>query len=135
MAINEERKKTLWDEYKYRHEHIWKLVFQLTTAIVALSLVPYFVTADKAGFLRFIPPILSVFLVWFAYLRMNKEFVLLNEVKNEFLKRDTNTSTFQNHTQIYILLLGFGTALNIILLILSQNYEPIRSFIGISESF
>jgi hypothetical protein len=28
-----ERAKLLWDEYKYRHAHCWRTVFQLTTVL------------------------------------------------------------------------------------------------------
>ena len=56
MILNKTRKDNLWEEYKYRHEHIWKLIFQLTTAVVALSVVPYLDTAGASGKLRFIPP-------------------------------------------------------------------------------
>ncbi|WP_375057164.1 hypothetical protein [Zobellella sp. DQSA1] len=31
----------LWDEYKYRHDHIWKKLFQITIAVVLLGAVPY----------------------------------------------------------------------------------------------
>lgn len=31
----------LWDEYKYRHDHIWKKLFQVTVAVVLLGAVPY----------------------------------------------------------------------------------------------
>lgn len=26
----------LWDEYKYRHDHIWQKLFQITIAVVRL---------------------------------------------------------------------------------------------------
>lgn len=31
----------LWDEYKYRHDHIWQKLFQITIAVVVLGAVPY----------------------------------------------------------------------------------------------
>ncbi|MBO1519308.1 hypothetical protein [Oceanisphaera pacifica] len=31
----------LWDEYKYRHDHIWQKLFQITIAVVLLGSVPY----------------------------------------------------------------------------------------------
>lgn len=31
----------LWDEYKYRHDHIWKKLFQITIGVVVLGSVPY----------------------------------------------------------------------------------------------
>ena len=31
----------LWEEYKYRHDLVWRLVFQLTTAVILINTAPY----------------------------------------------------------------------------------------------
>ncbi|WP_458735771.1 hypothetical protein [Zobellella taiwanensis] len=41
MEQSEEAHALLWDEYKYRHDHIWKKLFQITIAVVLLGAVPY----------------------------------------------------------------------------------------------
>ncbi len=41
MASDLSQAELVWDEYKYRHTHCWKVVFQLTAAVVFLSAVPY----------------------------------------------------------------------------------------------
>src|SRR5215210_9062019 len=33
--------QVLWSEYQYRHDLIWRVVFQITTAAVVLSVIPY----------------------------------------------------------------------------------------------
>jgi uncharacterized membrane protein len=41
VDVRAEDRQVLWDEYKHRHNLIWRVIFQLTTAIVVLSIVPY----------------------------------------------------------------------------------------------
>jgi hypothetical protein len=36
-----EKAKLLWEEYRYRHDLMWRLTFQITAAFVALSVAPY----------------------------------------------------------------------------------------------
>jgi hypothetical protein len=132
MPLNKYRKDNIWDEYKYRHEHVWKLIFQLTAAVVALAIVPYLDTSGSSGVLRFIPPGLSILLIWIAYIRIGKEFDLLDQVKEEYLGTRTGTSTFRLHVRLYVFVLGAGSTLHFILLVSSQLSGCIRSFLGIS---
>ncbi|HXD11604.1 MAG TPA: hypothetical protein VN653_16180 [Anaerolineales bacterium] len=39
--IDLDEAKFLWDEYRYRHDLCWRLIFQITTAVVAILIVPY----------------------------------------------------------------------------------------------
>ncbi len=41
VDVRAEDRQVLWDEYKHRHNLIWRVIFQVTTAIVVLSIVPY----------------------------------------------------------------------------------------------
>lgn len=41
MQGRHEWESLLWDEYKYRHDHIWKKLFQITIGVVLLGAVPY----------------------------------------------------------------------------------------------
>ena len=36
-----EEAELVWDEYKYRHEHIWGTLYKLTFTVAFLSVVPY----------------------------------------------------------------------------------------------
>src|SRR5215208_7810311 len=36
-----EDRQVLWNEYEHRHNLVWRIVFQVTLAVVFLSIVPY----------------------------------------------------------------------------------------------
>jgi hypothetical protein len=107
-----ERAKLLWDEYKYRHEHCWRTVFQLTTAIVILSVIPYVhkdvVMVLTWGILAL--PILSLALALFSLFLMNRELDSLRKIKDEYRKlqatlfeiRYTRKSMFKSIFLMYL---------------------------------
>jgi hypothetical protein len=79
-----EKAKLLWDEYKYRHDLVWKVLFQITTAAVVLSVVPYLapeliVRQLERGVL--IAPILAFMLVLFSMAVVNNELILLGKIR------------------------------------------------------
>jgi len=67
--------KYLWNEYQYRHDLVWKLVFRLTAAVVVLGIIPY--TQDKVldaiHWWILVPPILGMILAVVWSLRLNGE--------------------------------------------------------------
>jgi hypothetical protein len=74
----------IWDEYKYRHQHIWKLIFQITTAVIAVSIVPYISSETLVKTLRwFIAalPCLGAGIVAFGWSRLSKEICAMTELK------------------------------------------------------
>lgn len=74
----------IWDEYKYRHEHIWKLIFQVTTAVIAVSIVPYVLNdelANKLGGLIIVLPIIGLCLALFSSWRLIKECLILDKIR------------------------------------------------------
>lgn len=79
--------KFLWDEYKYRHELIWKYVFQITASVVVVSSIPYTETAIKAGkvlgWVLVAPPLLGVLLTVYAMLRMYRELKILDRIRTK----------------------------------------------------
>ena len=81
-----ERCKYLWEEYKYRHDLAWRLIFQFTTAIVALAIVPYVQVAlvKELGPLILIPPIIGFGLAWFGYYVMDNELELFGRIKKRY---------------------------------------------------
>lgn len=113
----------MWEEYSYRHDHVWRLVFQLTAAAVALSIVPYLEGSGRSGVLRLVPPWVAVGLLALAWWRLRKEFDLLDGVKLEYLRqtgRAHHESSFRCHTLFYVAFLGLASALNAALLIAIQ---------------
>lgn len=78
-----ERLKFLWEEYSYRHEHSWKVVFQTTTAVVVLSVIPYLQTNVTEGldYVILIMPGLAILTAFFAYWVMMNELDVFYDVK------------------------------------------------------
>jgi hypothetical protein len=58
----EQDEDRIWDEYKYRHDLCWRLVFQLTTAVVIISVVPYIKpdVAKQLGSIIAVLPIIGI---------------------------------------------------------------------------
>ena len=76
---NLERAKYLWEEYKYRHDLIWRLLFRVTFVAVLLTITPF--TINKSirdrvdGWLTLLP-ILAILLVVGSWLLLVTEFRL-----------------------------------------------------------
>lgn len=72
----------LWDEYKYRHDHIWQKLFQITIAVVLLGAVPYLkpeiTQVLKAWIL--IAPLLGTFLTLITLVLMHFELTLFAKI-------------------------------------------------------
>ena len=79
----------LWNEYKYRHELIWKLIFQITTAVIAISIVPYIsdmtIVKSLNNYIVALP-IIGVGLTVFGWFRIRKEIDIMNRVKAKHRK-------------------------------------------------
>jgi hypothetical protein len=78
----------LWDEYKYRHDLCWRLLFRTTVVVVTLSSVPYALPADKTkvlgGWLLFMP-LLAAFTNFLALLWMQLELKHFEAVDREYI--------------------------------------------------
>jgi hypothetical protein len=75
----------IWDEYKYRHEHCWKLIFQITIAVVVIYIVPY-IRDDVAGKLQYwiiVVPLIGIALTLFGLVRLRRELDLLDPIRNK----------------------------------------------------
>jgi hypothetical protein len=83
--ITLERAKFLWDEYRYRHEHCWKLIFQITAAVVIVSIIPYIKVdiARRLGYWIVSLPALGIVLSLFSMLRLNRELAILDGVREK----------------------------------------------------
>ncbi len=127
---NEVRIEQIWSEYEYRHNHIWKVVFQLTLAVVALSITPYLNASDKAGVFQYIPLILASVLALFCMLRIKQEFALFSPIKHEYLARTRTDykeidSSFDFHVKLYLMAIFVGSLLHAILLLIALNFQYI----------
>jgi len=83
----------LWEEYKYRHDLCWRVMFRLTSAVVILAIVPYVyrsVFQNLPGWVLGVPASLAVALAGFGIVLMKSELDLFRKVKDVYrdLKRD-----------------------------------------------
>ena len=72
----------LWDEYKYRHDHIWQKLFQITIAVVLLGAVPYLkpeITQVLKGWIL-IAPLLGTVLTLISLVLMHFELTLFAKI-------------------------------------------------------
>jgi hypothetical protein len=76
----------LWSEYRYRHDHIWKVLFQLTAATVLLAIAPYIQTqiTRVVSYWVLALPILGIFLLLFGTLLLREELLLFSQIKARF---------------------------------------------------
>jgi len=79
-----EKADLLWNQYKYRHEHCWKLLFQVTAAVVIISIVPYTVTLSRYPTLAL--PVIAFGLIIFSIRRVKIELKLWKAVRAEHIK-------------------------------------------------
>lgn len=108
----------LWEEYQYRHSHIWQMVTQITAAVVALGIVPYLDVSDETREIAKVPPVIALLLAALAIHRMHWEFELFTPVKEEYLKRTGRKRKgkrllrFRTETLGYLTVLCLGALLN-----------------------
>jgi hypothetical protein len=77
--------QVLWDEYKYRHELVWRVMLQITTAAVILSIAPYLapkILFPYLGLWLLAAPVLAFVLVSFSFGVVNNELNLLSTIRS-----------------------------------------------------
>jgi hypothetical protein len=87
-----EKAKFLWDEYKYRHELCWKLLFQITTAVVIILTVPYVRPEIAKPVGKLFLPVLALALSLLSILRLRGEIKILGLIRKK--QRDLQWSLF-----------------------------------------
>ena len=58
--------KYLWEEYRYRHDLIWRLLFRVTAVAALLSIVPFTISErarDDVGFAVNLVPAVALVLI------------------------------------------------------------------------
>jgi hypothetical protein len=118
----------IWDEYKYRHELCWTLVFRITAAVVIVSVIPY-VEKDLARELDVwivAPPAVGLFLAVLGLLRVRSELRLLETIRGKHralhgayydISYDDCESTFERDMMTYLVLLAVLAFANILVII------------------
>jgi len=85
LANGLERTKQLWEEYRYRHDLIWRLLFRITFVAVLLSIAPFTINdsvRQRVGFWIYSLPVLAFLLVLGGWLLLVKEFWLFQPIDN-----------------------------------------------------
>ena len=94
--INLEEARLIWDEYKYRHDLIWKHLIRSTLAVIALLTVSYssaLKVDDKQ--LNFIASLLAIIYIIFNFIVLNSELRLLENIKK--LHRQRHKDLYSMH--------------------------------------
>ena len=127
-TTNLEKAKLIWDEYKYRHEHCWKLVFQITTAVVAVSVIPFTDNAIAISLRYWIValPALGFVLTLFSLPRMSNELDLLDKIRQRHRELQANLqgiiykerrSTFSRDVRLYLGALALISVIDILAIV------------------
>jgi hypothetical protein len=100
----------IWDEYKYRHDLIWKHLIRSTLAVFALIVVPYSSNLNANFALIVVASLLAIGYIVFTYFIIRKELKLYISIKKLHRIRQgwlfglhkTKVGTFELRVQIYI---------------------------------
>lgn len=123
-----EEAKLLWDEYRYRHELCWKLIFQITTAVVALLIIPYIKPdiTKLVGVWIVALPSLAIVLVVISMSRLKGELEVLDKIRTAHRERQEKAqpishrpgrSAFTRDVMLYLIALALVGVADIIALI------------------
>jgi hypothetical protein len=120
----------IWDEYKYRHDLIWRHLIRSTTAIVALLTVQFLTSLERNPVLILAACVIAIVYTLFTWWIMEFELRLFEPVKKEYRERqralfdldlDSGASdifTFRRRVRLYIfllLLLAIGATVTYVL--------------------
>jgi hypothetical protein len=91
----------LWDEYKYRHDLIWRHLIRSTVAVVALITVSYSTEFEEDRILFIIAALLAVIYTIFSFIVLNSELTLFEKIKMMHRQRQNDL-----YNDLYKLLTG-----------------------------
>lgn len=82
----------LWQEYSYRHDLIWRLLFRMTAVASLLSIAPFTVSPDTraaAGVWIYLLPVLAAFVVLISWILLHLELRLFLPINEEYVRVQT----------------------------------------------
>ena len=123
-----EKADLLWNEYKYRHELVWKLIFQITIAATIISIIPYTKQeiATKLGELILLLPGVGILLTGLGLLRLIEEMNILKLIRKKHREYQLNlheithekvSSSFEQDVKIYLVLLLLLEFINVCIIV------------------
>jgi hypothetical protein len=80
-----QKAQVLWNEYKYRHDLVWRVIFQVTASAVILSVTPYLAPENVVYYLRvwlLAAPVLASVLAIFSMRVVDNEQDILDEIRS-----------------------------------------------------
>src|SRR5215208_2490361 len=118
--------EVIWDDYKYRHDKVWRVIIEITTAAVVLSVIPYLNSEVVSGLVWWIllVPLLAVVLVGFAFLVIQNEMHLLSRIRDKFWcvqhevfkMPHVERRPFQGYVRVYLVILLVLGLLNCVII-------------------
>ena len=120
--------KLIWDEYKYRHEHVWKLIVQITVAVVIISIIPYSQPhiSEKLKEAVVLLPVVGFALTFLGLVRLDSELRILEKVRARHRELQTalhgieqraEAGQFSKQVKTYLGVIMFLEVANIVLLL------------------
>src|SRR5262245_18401422 len=90
----------LWEEYKYRHDLVWRVALRLTAVVASVSVIPYVneTLADRLGRWILVPPGVAVLLAILGIAVIANEYCLLALIRMSYrrLQKDWFEETFKD---------------------------------------
>lgn len=77
----------LWDEYKYRHDLIWKHLIRSTVVVVTLLTVQFLAEYRGNTFVILVAFFLAIGYTLFTYYVIREELVIFNKIKDKHRER------------------------------------------------
>ena len=111
--ISLEEARLIWDEYKYRHDLIWKHLIRSTIAVIALLTVSYSSALEASEQLILVASILAILYIIFNFFVLSAELGLLEGVKK--LHRQRQNNLYKMHTQGEKGMVGFSVRVRLYL--------------------
>jgi hypothetical protein len=129
--MNEQVRKDdiTWEEYEYRHKHIWSNVYKLTFAVSLLSVLPYVhrEVVCVLGCIAVWPAVLAIALSVFGLVRGYRELKVLKEIRTRYRIQQGTISIlkkgwFTSHMLAYLIVLLISASAN--LYVVHQKWIP-----------
>ncbi|GJQ57588.1 MAG: hypothetical protein D8M57_19855 [Candidatus Scalindua sp. AMX11] len=87
----------IWDEYKYRHDLIWKHLIRSTITVIVLITIPYSNQFNDVTIFTIFAPVLAIGYTLFTYNILKRELELYENVKD--FHRNRQNVLFNLHKQ------------------------------------
>jgi hypothetical protein len=91
----------LWGEYRYRHEHVWRVIFQITAAATVLAAAPYLNIGITKGIDLWVLalPVLATALIAYGIFALNAELKLLSLIRKRYREVQSETLRIEHGTE------------------------------------